>query len=168
MIGFQVDLNNLQNMITKIGLLKARLNDRSEPLERIKSNQNKRWDANFTAEGRLYDPWAPLTAFTRREKAAKGFGNMPLLVRTGTLSSWVNAAQEDANVGMKTLTWIFKSTGSRTDGSYAVFHSQGYHNTWAQRFIAPRVLWKLDSRDEQNAVDTLDQWIDEKVKEIID
>lgn len=166
MISFEIDMSDVQEAIRKVQLLKSRLNDRTEPLREIKSEQNKRWDANFTVQGRLYSPWAPLTAFSARDKAAKGFGAMPLLVRTGRMSSWVHAEQEKANVGMKTLTWNFVGTGAK-DGSYAVFHSAGYYNTWGKRFIDPRVIWDLDGRDEANAVNTLDEWIDRQVKEIM-
>jgi len=41
---------------------------------------------NFDAEGkRMGEPWKPLAASTVRQKAMLGYGNQPILVRTGKL-----------------------------------------------------------------------------------
>ncbi len=82
-------INRLEQAIKRIGTPQPLLKDIGDTLVR-------EFSANFPAEGaRLNDPWVALARRTLIEKARLGFGNQPILVRTGTLRD--NFKQEITN-----------------------------------------------------------------------
>lgn len=68
---------DLERLIDKIS------NPGSGNTRKIADGIRQQFQANFTRQGSGAGRWAPLRPFTIRERAAKGYGAGPILVRSG-------------------------------------------------------------------------------------
>jgi hypothetical protein len=133
-----------------------------QPLEKIKRRQNDVWMQNFAGGGGRYGGWAGLTSYTMRERGRLGYGPGPTLVRSGRLMGWMQRENKAAKVAADSLLWSFHGSGAK-DGSYAVFHSEGFYSTLFQRPVAARKIWDINADDEAMMEEEINHWVDDVV-----
>lgn len=143
---------------------KTALSDRRIPLEKIKRKQLRRWDENFNNQGTLYGKWAALEPTTLTDRRNRGYGDGPILVRSGALSNWVTTRNRAGTVAAQSLRWSFTGRSGGAGGASAPFHSSGFYNVAAGRYVAPRVIWDLNQEDQDNAQRELDKYVDTIIK----
>jgi phage gpG-like protein len=88
MAGFiKISIDGDERLIAKFKAIEFYFNKKlNKPLKRSGDLLLKRFDENFTKEGKeLNKPWKKLAASTLRQKAKLGFGSKGILVRTGNL-----------------------------------------------------------------------------------
>ena len=94
----------------------------------------------FETQGAVIgEPWPPLSAFTVADKAAKGYGGQPPLVRTGTMQGSFRANHDK----LGGVVW--------NDASYFKYHQSRRPRTRLPR----RVMMKLDEFNRQVVVKSL-------------
>lgn len=151
------DIANARKSLVK---LRDSLHDLKPAFEKIKKRQIKRWDQNFTGEGRFYGNWAALEESTVIDRRNKGYGPRPILVRGGSLLGWVNEHNQAGKVAAQSVHWEFQGVSGGAGGASAPFHSEGFYNVAAGRDVHPRKIWDLNEDDEKNAEDEMNRYID--------
>ncbi len=134
------------------------LDDREKPLEKIKARQIKRWDANFTRQGNLYQPWAALAKSTLEDRKYLGYGPGPILVRTGNTRSHFVDLNEKGIIKQESVRWNMRDKA----GAYPLTHELGRPNIFAT--MPRRRLWEMNEEDEEGAALIMEKWIDSIIK----
>lgn len=147
-------LRDIENLIRSTRAFDTKVKDRSDVLKKAKRRQISRWQANFSSEGGIYGAWPALASSTVANRVSQGFGGTgPMLVRTGRLMSWVEAANQNTKDSNQAIQWNFAWSGGR-DGSVAALHSQGYSN------VPSRLIWDLNADDRKDLENMVDDWVD--------
>lgn len=178
MIRFEVEVQDLRRALIQLKRLGNKLKHREQLHRTMRNYQRKRWRDNLYNEGSIYGPWQELKESTNEIRAARGFReghpilyqapggsrarpikNMPNYLkrgrtsRGGMLHAWVKenvlADQFYEYGGANSTIWKFTASGGK-DGSYAVYHDQGYTTGGmipGKAVPARRIFW-IDDEDE--------------------
>lgn len=158
LISIRADTKQLLLLNQKLHRFEAELANREKPLKRIKQRQNDVWMQSFRSNGSRYGGWAALSPYTVADRRRLGFAPGPTLQRTGRLMRWVDTKNKEGIVAAESIHWEFHASGAK-DGSYAVFHNEGYHS-WAYDVGVPsRKIWDLNEKDEKLAEAELNKWV---------
>lgn len=161
MIGISVDLTDLKDLQLRLTAAHHRIANRSKPHKEIKNRQNARWQTNWSSQGNEYGKkWAPLADATVRDRrklqkrgllvgGARPAG--PPLLRTGKLQGDLRASWQTSIVASGITAWTFEG--------YLIYHHYGFNNIRAGKFVAPRVLFPLDDKDEREIRKIIEDWV---------
>jgi phage gpG-like protein len=94
--------------------LAAAVDDTSPAMREIASTLAGAIDQNFAEEGSAGVPWQPLAESTKEERRRLGYGDGPILQRTGGLRK--------AAAGVKTHTHDSAEVGLEPDHPYGKYH----------------------------------------------
>jgi phage gpG-like protein len=156
MITFKIK-ENLKPVIDAVQKARVALDERQPLMQRIKDRQIRRWATNFNSQGALYGAWPALSPFTLARRAREGSGSK-MLVRTGRLVSWVTANNRAGVVDNQSVHWNFRFSGK--DGSYAVFHNDGYYSVLYKAPVPARLIWDLNEQDENEIAELTEDYVD--------
>ncbi len=117
-LGVVLDASEAQ---VKFAILAGRFEDYRPVLKgSVLKTLRRAEDLHFSTEGDIFgDPWPPLAPSTLEAKERLGFGNRPILVRTGALRSSLTSSRGESIVRATRFALLF---GTSID--YAVFHQQ--------------------------------------------
>jgi hypothetical protein len=158
--GFRRDLRKL---FRNLNTMEEKLKDRTDPLQKIKKRQVKRWDANFNSQGGLYGAWEPLAEDFTVSRRSKPRSNRRPLYETGALYRHFGYLNNRGEVTNDAIYWNMGQGGS-TDGTYAIFHHFGYENRGLGGGLSPvpaRVLWAINADDRDAAEEIMFKWVDD-------
>jgi len=166
MINFIVDDNfggELKRLAKNVKRGTQKLHDRTEPLQKIKKRQVKRWAVNFDRSGSIYGAWAPLADWTVANRIG-GTGRKPL-VETGALREYFMSMNNEGQITTAELSWDFKNRGGFSGGPQHILeqHFGIDPNKGLGGGLAPvpaRVLWDLNAEDRDAAEDIMFQWVE--------
>jgi phage gpG-like protein len=146
------------------------LNDNSRVMQQVKQYMVDRWATNFSSEGQIYGKWKGLAGWTLQDRAKKGYGSSPILVRTGALFSHFIRENEAGEVSNDAVYWQMKNKGSRGQpGGWTVRHHEGYDNPLPNRGRIPaRVLWDINDEDEERIEEITEDYVDIIIRRYID
>jgi hypothetical protein len=159
-------IRQLENLKRSANAFKRQIEDRENPLKKIKRRQIMRWAQNFSSEGGIYGDWPALSdTWTIPEREDQGYGAGPKLFRVGTLFTHFTDQNEDGTVDNQAVQWNFSNMGGpRGFAGSTVSHHTGYPNPIPGRAAIPsRILWDLDPDDDEAAHDIMEDWIDRVV-----
>lgn len=148
--------HNVAQYRRRVALAEQHLHNVEPGLERVKRTQIRRWQRNFRGEGALYGHWAALAPIT---VADRGGSAHPILIRGGSLLGWVDNRNAAGIVSAQSLHWEFQGESGGGGGASAPFHSEGFYNVAAKRYVAPRVIWDLNAEDQENAEKEMDKYV---------
>jgi hypothetical protein len=131
--------------------------DRTEPLQIIKTHQNRRWRENFQGEGDEYKGWKQLSSWATDERGSAH----PILQREGALKYVLFDQMENARLNKASITWTMRDV----DGAFPASHQTGYKNPIKGRKRIPaRIMWEFDGRDEGHAEAVITFWFAEQLE----
>jgi hypothetical protein len=153
LIRVTITAEGLDEAISAARATKRDLQNRQQPLEQIKRIQVARWAVNFNSQGSLYGGWEALAEWTIQDRASKGFGAGPILLREGQTRAHFVQVNEQGIVDNQAITW---NIGNGPPG-WLLTHHFGMDNPWPNAAPIPaRKLWDLDPTDTENAHRILD------------
>lgn len=194
MIGFLIETRDLRRALRQLKKVKNKLEHREELHRKMRTYQRARWRENLYNEGAIYGPWQELTDTTNIVRQKRGFReghpilfeapgggqaprSMPKYLRRarprrgGLLHAWVKenilADRFFDYGGINSTIWRFTATG-QSDGSYAVYHDQGY-TTGATSMIPlkgvpARTVFDINDEDEQKFENQLEAYVDKTLR----
>lgn len=130
-------------------------------LDKIQRRQETRWVRNFNSQGAEYGgKWRDIELDTFKGRRNK---NAPTLVDSGKSKGELRGFMEDNAFSFGTfgIEWDFTGKGrsGKTGDAFPLpFHHTGYVNYMNNKRVAPREIWDLDSKDEDNAFRVFSQW----------
>lgn len=157
--GFQSDLKKFAKNIDR---MEHKLEDRTNPIQKIKKRQVKRWAANFSRQGAIYDKWDPLHASTIRRRI-RGSGTTPL-VETGGLFSHFVEMNEAGEITNDSVTWNFYNRSGFSGGAQNILGQHFGINPnkglgGGMEPVPARVLWDFNQEDREAAEDIMSDWV---------
>jgi len=141
-------IEGVENAVKCFDNLKVELLNPRESLNKSARFMREEALRNFPAEGGVFgESWPPLKSATIRRKEKEGYGNQPMMVRTGELfrSFFVNISKDRAEV--------------YNPVSYAIEHQKGN----SIKNLPRRVLLKLAIRQIQGITNIFSNWVSNSV-----
>lgn len=151
MISINISAEGLDSFIRGLNDFSRQLRNRSEILRKVKSDQVRRWSANFLSEGAEYGKhWEPTSEHT------VGYSGRTLYQTGGTYRYFMslnNAGQVDND----DIEWEFYNAMNGRGGQYPVSHHEGY--SLGSSRVPSRMLWDLDPEDEDRIEQGIGRWV---------
>ena len=166
MIRFDWDKDfprKMKRLSSNVRQMNERLENRTEPMQKIKSRQIKRWQKNFFSQGGEYQSWAPLRPFTVRRRI--GGADIPL-IETGGLLTHFTRLNANGEVTNDAVNWNMTNAGGFGGAAHILEQHFGINPNKGKPMgpgvqmgpVPPRTLWDMDDRDDEENMDILDQW----------
>ena len=151
--GFQNDLRKFSRNVSK---MVDKLDNRDEPMQKIKKRQIKQWQTNFDRDGAIYGAWKDLAPSTRANR-----GSGKILLETGGLLAHFTTLNNAGEVTNDSITWNIWNKAHGQGGSRGILaQHMGFGPRGGFHSIVPaRTLWAFNQQDEDEAEDIMEQWV---------
>ena len=145
-------IEGIESTIKCFDNLERELLNPKEPLDNSVIFMREEALRNFPAEGQIFEEkWPPLKPITLKIKEKKGYGNQPIMVRTGRLrDSFISSV--DTISGGRGAASVHNPT------PYASLHQQGIGK------LPRRVLLKLVKRQRDKITNIFFDWVVQRVR----
>lgn len=141
----------------KLIAVERALENRREPHDDTRTYFSQRWEENFDSQGGVYEKWQGLSPATVKERNALGYGDGPILVRSGATRTHFLDQAQSADVTESATTWDFASGNP----PWMFTHHFGFEKI--RPGVPPRPMWDMNDEDGREVWEIFDDFVDEVI-----